>query len=301
MATDNQLTLPLIEPPTRDIATKGERDSMEFPMFALSKQSDSRTIEWENDHISVKIVPSKYGRATIFDKDLVLYAISQIVEDYNQRVKSAGEKDLPHNERSIVATEKVRVYTYHFLKATNRKKGGKQYELFRKALLRLQGTQIEMQKKKLPGQRGKGKLSIFSIIDTGSFEFDLEETEASTIEYVDIKINTMFMESINELNVLTYNREYFRLSRGTERRLYEIARKYCGRQKEWSIGMAKLFDKVGSASLRKFRFELRQIQGNGILDYNFAISDREIVTFYPKQSTESVDNPGENPGIEPVE
>jgi hypothetical protein len=42
---------------------------------------------------------------------------------------------------------------------------------------------------------------------------------------------------------LTLNRDYFRLRKPIERRIYEIARKHCGRKKEWSIGLALLHKK----------------------------------------------------------
>jgi len=60
--------------------------------------------------------------------------------------------------------------------------------------------------------------------------------------------------------VLTINRNYFRLRKALERRLYELARKHCGRQELWEIGLSKLKEKVGSTSeLYKFRYQLKQI------------------------------------------
>ena len=48
--------------------------------------------------------------------------------------------------------------------------------------------------------------------------------------------------------VLTLHRDYFRLRKPLERRMYELARKHCGKQDEWSISLELLRKKCGSAS-----------------------------------------------------
>jgi hypothetical protein len=48
--------------------------------------------------------------------------------------------------------------------------------------------------------------------------------------------------------ILTLSREYFRLRKPLERRIYELARKHCGQQDEWIISMELLKKKCGSAS-----------------------------------------------------
>lgn len=60
--------------------------------------------------------------------------------------------------------------------------------------------------------------------------------------------------------MLTINREYFRLRKPLERRLYELARKHCGQQAAWAISLAHLRDKCGALSpLKNFRFQIRDI------------------------------------------
>ena len=46
--------------------------------------------------------------------------------------------------------------------------------------------------------------------------------------------------AVQSKEVLTINRDYFRLSGGLERRLYELARKHCGHQPEWSVSIDTL-------------------------------------------------------------
>jgi plasmid replication initiation protein len=61
-------------------------------------------------------------------------------------------------------------------------------------------------------------------------------------------------------SVLTLSRDYFRLRKPLERRVYELARKHCGRQPEWTVSVAVLHKKSGSAApIRVFRAALRKM------------------------------------------
>lgn len=71
------------------------------------------------------------------------------------------------------------------------------------------------------------------------------------------------------------NRAYFHLSKGLERRLYELARKHVGRQPEWYIGIKRLAEKCGSIdTARKFKFRINEIcEAGNIPDYHVEIVD----------------------------
>lgn len=64
-------------------------------------------------------------------------------------------------------------------------------------------------------------------------------------------------DSLSEVNaierseVLTLHRDYLRLRRPLERRMYELRRKYCSRQSEWKISLELLRKKCGSTSKLK--------------------------------------------------
>ena len=68
--------------PTRDFfiadildwALKDDRHSMEHPMFSLSKKPDRRIRHYEHNGNSITIAPGAYGLATIWDKDILIYA-----------------------------------------------------------------------------------------------------------------------------------------------------------------------------------------------------------------------------------
>jgi plasmid replication initiation protein len=98
---------------------------------------------------------------------------------------------------------------------------------------------------------------------------------------IEVTLSNWFYHALIGREVLTINRDYFRLRKTLERRLYELARKHCGRQKEWSIGLVNLQDKCGSQSpLKKFRYQLREIVAtNHLPDYRIALGEADKVTF----------------------
>ena len=86
--------------------------------------------------------------------------------------------------------------------------------------------------------------------------------------------------------MLTLNRDYFRLGKPLERRIYELARKHCGRQSAWQISLDTLLKKSGSqSSLKLFRQMVKEIARHDHLpDYHLAFDEaRDIVMFYNRE------------------
>ena len=96
-----------------DWALKDDRASMEHPMFSLAKTPDRKIRYYEHNGKRITVAPGAYGLATIWDKDVLIYAVSQLVEAINQG-------------RSVSRT--VRLKAYDLLVATNRHTGGDSYE-----------------------------------------------------------------------------------------------------------------------------------------------------------------------------
>ena len=111
-----------------DWALKDDRHTMEHPMFSLSKKPDHRVRHYEHNGNTVTIKPGADGLANIWDKDILIYAVSQLVEGLNQG-------------REIHRT--VRITAYDLLVSTNRHTGGGDYEQLASAFGRLSGTRIE--------------------------------------------------------------------------------------------------------------------------------------------------------------
>jgi plasmid replication initiation protein len=105
-----------------DAAPKGDMASMEHPVFSLSTKPDYRVRRYEHNGSYVEIKPSADGLATIHDRDILIYCISQLIRALN-------------NGREISSV--VRFRAHDLLKATNRVTSGEGYAGLKAALERL--------------------------------------------------------------------------------------------------------------------------------------------------------------------
>lgn len=175
----------------------------------------------------------------------------------------------------------LRFKAYDLLVATNRQTSGRGYELLKDALRRLQGTQIETNLK----QGGKEYFKIFSLVDSAEI---VRETRDGRMLDVEITLSDWVFDAIQNNNVLTLNRQYFMLRKPLERRLYEIARKHCGGQSIWKVGLELLRDKCGSNStVKEFRRLLGKIIDDDshydhMPDYTLLIEE-DVVIIRPKR------------------
>ena len=60
---------------------------------------------------------------------------------------------------------------------------------------------------------------------------------------VEITLSDWLFNAAVGKDILTINQDYFRLRKPLERRIYEIARKHCGAQKEWRIHREHCLDR----------------------------------------------------------
>jgi len=246
-----------------DASPKDDTASMEHPLFAL-KAGDKRVRVYERNGCKVTIKPGYDGCATIHDKDIWIYCISQLVEAQNR-----GREISPV----------VRFTMYDFLVSTNRDTGGDGYRRAVEALQRISGTRIETNIETAGHREHRG----FGLIDSwGVVEKSPEDDRMIAVE---VELPNWLFRSIEAKQVLTMSRDYFRLRRPLDRRIYELARKHCGKQGCWKVSVAVLHEKSGSsAPLKKFRFELRKLADSDELpDYRMKWDDKaDVVTFYSK-------------------
>ena len=251
-----------------DAVPKGDMASMENPVFTLSTKPDMSPRKYTRGENFIEVSPSRHGLATVHDRDVLIYCISQCMAALNE-----GRQV----QRSL------RFKAYDLLVATNRQTSGRGYELLKDALRRLQGTQIETNLK----QGGKEYFKVFSLIDSAEI---VKESRDGRMLDVEITLSDWVFDAIQNNNVLTLNRQYFFLRKPLERRLYEIARKHCGAQPVWKVGLELLRDKCGSSStVKEFRRLLGKIidddsQHDHMPDYAFVIED-DIVIVRPKRET----------------
>ena len=58
---------------------RGEQSLMAFPFFALSKSKWTKPLAYRNESVSIEIVATSKGVATIYDKEVLLYIASLMV------------------------------------------------------------------------------------------------------------------------------------------------------------------------------------------------------------------------------
>lgn len=209
-----------------DAAPKGDMASMEHPIFSLSTKPDLHVRRYEHGDTFVEIKPSLDGMATIHDRAVLIYCISQVMAAMN-----AGQE----------VSHVVRFKAYDLLKATNRMTNGRGYQGLKDALGRLAGTRVETNI--LTG--GMENLHNFGLIE----EFKIvRELRDGRMQEVEVTLSTWFWNALQHNEVLTLHRDYFRLRKPIERRIYEIARKHCGRQPQWIVSLELLQKKCGAAS-----------------------------------------------------
>lgn len=244
-----------------DAAPKGDMGSMEHPVFCLTTKPDMKVRDYQNGDTFIRVSPSAKGLATVHDRDVLIYCISQCMAALNE-----GRK----------VERKLKINAYEMLKATNRQTSGRGYELLKDTLRRLQGTQIETNIR----QGAEERFSVFGLIDRADV---VRETREGRMQEIEITLSDWVFDAIENNHVLTMSSSYFQLRKPIERRLYELARKHCGKQPKWEIGLTKLKDKAGSLSTDKeFKRMVTQVITDNKVhshmpDYSFEIVDQKLV------------------------
>ena len=212
-----------------DAIPKDDMGSMEHPIFSLATKPDLSTREYEHKGVKVRIVPSVLGLATIHDKDVLIFCISQLLAKMN-----AGME--PHRTLHIKA--------HDLLVSTNRNIDGRGYEQLIDALDRLSGTRIKTNIK----TGGQEITAGFGLIDSWTI---IRHAESGRMSEMRVNLSDWLFNAVLGREVLTLHRGYFRLRKPLERRMYELARKHCGKQDRWVISLELLKKKCGSASSNK--------------------------------------------------
>ena len=257
-----------------DAAPKGDMASMEHPVFSLSTKPDHRVRRYEHNRSYVEIKPSSDGLATIHDRDILIYCISQLVAALN-------------NGREVSSV--VRFRAYDLLKATNRVTSGEGYAGLKAALERLGGTRISTNI--VTG--GIEQFDTFGLVERATI---VRETRDGRMHEVEIKLSDWVFNAVRSREVLTLHRDYFRLRKPLERRMYELARKHCGRKDEWRVSLATLQKKCGSGSTaREFKRLVQTIvredeAHSHMPDYAVRLEADEMVVFRNRGSM-----PGQTP------
>lgn len=256
---------------------KHDLASMEHPLFSLSTRPDRRILDYTHNDTQVRITPSMKGRATIFDADILIFCISQLVAALN-----AGR----------VVARTLTLTAHDLMLATGRDTSGDGYKRLRDAFERLAGTRITTNLKTGDTEVTSG----FGLIE--SWEI-VRRTRAGRMVSVSVTLSEWLYRAVLARSVLTLSRDYFTLRKPLERRLYELARKHCGRQAAWPVSLEVLLKKSGSASPRRvFRAMLREIAARDPLpDFTLTEEPGDLWRIRPRRLIEDA---GTGPVLKPA-
>lgn len=245
-----------------EVVPKHDLASMEHPIFSLSTRPDRRVLTYEHNGVGITVTPSVNGRATIFDADILIFCISQLMAAIN-----AGQ----------AVSRRLTLTAHDLLLTTHRETSGDGYKRLRDAFERLAGTRITTNI--ITGEneitRGFGLIESWEIVRRG---------RAGRMVSVCITLSEWLFDAVLRKSVLTLSPDYFRMRKPLERRFYELARKHCGRQPEWRVSLETLLKKSGSTSPRRvFRAMAREIaKSNGLPDYVLTEEGGDIFSFRPR-------------------
>ena len=237
-------------PTFTDIAARDCGRAMEFPLFSLSKKPRKQPIEYESqDGIYVQVMPGyECGVATIWDADVLIWCVSQIVEA---------------RDRGLTASPVIQLIPYEILKATRRGVGGYDFRRLHDALCRL--TQTTIKTNIVTGDSERE--SQFHWLEG----FDVRKVREHYREVTAVIPKWLFDGIMQPGGVLTLNPDYFSLTGGIDRWLYRIARKHAGNQRHgFKVRFSTLHEKSGSLARRSdFAIKLRKaIVTNALPDYH---------------------------------
>jgi plasmid replication initiation protein len=258
-----------------DASLKDDLGSMEHPLFSLSTRPDRRILGYTHNDTVIEVTPSVRGRATIHDKDILIYCISQLMAAVN-----AG--------RAVART--LQLCAHDLLVATNRDTSGDSYARLREAFERLAGTRITTNL----ATGGIETTQGFGLIESWQIQ---RRSRGGRMINVTVTLSDWLFRAVLSKAVLTLSRDYFRLRKPLERRVYELARKHCGRQPEWRVRLDTLHKKSGSAApLRVFRAAVRRmITANHLPDYTLTEGPADSLIVTRRRAAEGADIPPLSP------
>ncbi len=242
-----------------DAIPKDDIASMEHPLFSLATRPDRRILNYEHNGVEITVTPSVRGLATIHDKDILIFCISQLMAAIN-----AGR----------ATSRRLHLKAHDLLVATNRETSGDSYRRLREAFERLAGTRITTNIVTGETETTSG----FGLIE--SWEI-VRRSRGGRMVSVAVTLSEWLYRAVLGKAVLTLSRDYFRLRKPLERRIYELARKHCGRQDSWRVSIDTLLKKSGSASPRRvFRKMIRDmIATRHLPDYDMAEEPGDLIRF----------------------
>lgn len=250
----------VVSAPIKDLV-----DTLEHPFYSLSKRPETAPRIYRHGQVTIEMIPSRKGLPTIYDKDLLIYAVSKVAAAMRRGQDVGPVVEMPSAE---------------ILQFTNRGTSGREYRALEDALERLAGTLI---KTTLRAGGGAKDVAMFHLVEIAT----IGRRDRIGVTGCTIRLPSWVFEAIEANSILTLHPDYFRLRRPLEKRLYEIGRKHCGRQARWTVGLDTLHNKAGvRGPIRNFRVAVKRLaETDHLPDYHVSFdAQADQVTFRARET-----------------
>lgn len=212
--------------------------ALEYPLFSL--KLDKKTLEYKftsRSGITITIRNTNLGRATIQDADLWLYCITKMMQ-------------LIYEEKTL--TRRIVFTGYDYLKKTNRKPTGTNYQQIINSLQRLSSTRLETNKTIETWEVGAG----LGLIDSYGY---VKDKKTGKIVRVEVVLPEWLYTEIVSKRIAIINPKYLEL-KPFEKRLYQLAKIHCYGSQSTKFALDYFSKKIGSSNnLHDFRFKINKL------------------------------------------
>jgi len=215
-----------------------DRVTMQMPLFSMRKRPSLRPHVYSGSGASFRVKPCETGVPTIWDRDIIIYITSHLL---------AG--------RSTSRVLSVRAH--NLLRVTRRSTGVKGYEGLMNALYRLRHAQIETS----IGQQDAGSSARVSWLDDYIVNYRTCSTGTPQMSGITVTLSQWAYDLLLSGDPSPVSADYFSLTGGLERRLYELTIAHCDEGSTWTVPLRTLATDAGSdqCNLRRFKFDVKAI------------------------------------------
>ncbi len=241
-------------PMLAEVSPKDDISLLDVSPYGLSKKvrkgEKKGIIEYKLKDAEITITSDvKFGLATIFDYDIVLYMISYLSAEA-EKWRKAGAKDKDKPKR------KCRVDTYDILKFCRRGDGARQYQEIEEVIDRVTSTKIKIVK--TDGASKRRNAEWFPLVDGAKV---VSETNTGKVSTLDMGVPDWIYQGVvtEKPTLLALDPKYFLITRPLARFLYRLARKTAGNT-DAHYTMRQLYERSGSTrEFKKFSYDIRKI------------------------------------------
>jgi plasmid replication initiation protein len=262
-----QVELPIpLDSPLTGMVRSGEC-LLAFPLFDLSKSGSKKRIAYSHNSVWFEVLAVEgQGVATLYDRDLLLYAGTLLIEKLER-----GE-----NSGNAVVFSARDFYRIAGRVDGGRSAGGSAYDRLEKAVERLKGSLIKTNAE----VSGRGSKVMFNWLESGSgFTYELDSSGERRLKHIRVVLNPWICEALrSNRRLLAVHKRYFEL-KPVSRRLYDLARVHCGDAETswstWRTSIGQLLTETGAdmtlSQLKRYLVAVEQ--EDSLLEYRVRVLD----------------------------